>query len=222
MLGERLIPHGFLTQLHYPPQTYGERSLKELYLSLSEGYRYPQFNLLPNGQGAVMKEGEKRTVEIYPDRLVIKEQPAQATFEEYLSQVVPIVREARARLGHPVWLIQQGIMRFLIQFDSPVAPILRNNLFNLSEEALQQFRRPMLGLCLRLEFPPTKESHVQSQLRVEPYFRDPSRLYLEVSERHLQPTNDPDVVGERLRSTEAFLKENCLAFLEEALSNKLT
>jgi hypothetical protein len=217
---ENLIPHGFVTQLHCPPRTYNERSLKEVYLVLSERFRYSQFQILPGGQGATLKEGEQRTCEIYMDRLVIKEQPTQSTFEEYMEQVAPIVQEVQHRLKQPLWIFQQSNLRFLIPFDVPVNTVLKEQLFHVTDAALERFGRPILGLCMRVEFPPLPEDPTQVQLRVEPYFRDPKMLYLELSTRFLQPLQEPQDLGPRLRSAYDFLREKCTGFLQEVFSKK--
>src|SRR3972149_821630 len=104
MFVERLIPHGFVAQLHSPSQVLQERPLKELYIALSERFRYSQFELLGGGGGAILKDGDQRSCEISPHRLFIKEQPTQLNFDEFLEQVVPIAQEVKQRVGQPIWI----------------------------------------------------------------------------------------------------------------------
>ncbi|MBW7937630.1 MAG: hypothetical protein H3C63_01940, partial [Candidatus Omnitrophica bacterium] len=188
----------FVAQLHCPPQATPERALKELYLILSGRFRYPQFELLHAGQGAVLKEGEQRSCEIYPDHLVIKEQPTQLNFDEFLEQVVPIVQEVRNHIGQPIWIFQQSILRYLLPFDTPVMPVL--------------------GLCARIEFPPLPEEPTQVQLRIEPYFREPKMLFLELSSRYLQPIQQISEFEQRLRGSYEFLKDRACGFLRGIFS----
>lgn len=220
MFVERLIPHGFVVQMHSPALALQERPLKELYLALSDQFRYPQFELLPGGAGALLKEGEQRTCEIYPDRLVIKEQPTQVNFDEFLDQVVPIATEVKQRLERPIWIFQQGIIRYLLPFDGPVMPLIRNHLFALEDSDLEKFGRPVLGLCLRVEFPPLPEEPTQVQLRIEPFFREPRMLFLELTTRYLQPLQSTSEFAVKLRSSYEFLKNNSCAFLQEVFSRR--
>ncbi len=220
MFVERLIPHGFVVQLHSPAQALQERALKELYLALSDRFRYPQFELLPGGGGALLKEGDQRTCEIYPDRLVIKEQPTQVNFDEFLDQVVPITTEVKQRIGCPIWIFQQGILRYLLPFEGPVMPLIRRNLFALDDSDLEKFGRPILGLCLRVEFPPLPEDPTQVQLRIEPFFREPRMLFLELSSRYLQPLQNPGEFAVKLRSSYEFLKNKSCDFLQGIFSRQ--
>ncbi|MCL4735031.1 MAG: hypothetical protein KJ050_08845 [Candidatus Omnitrophica bacterium] len=218
MLVENLIPHGFVAQLHCPPQATPERALKELYLILSGRFRYPQFELLHAGQGAVLKEGEQRSCEIYPDHLVIKEQPTQLNFDEFLEQVVPIVQEVRNHIGQPIWIFQQSILRYLLPFDTPVMPMLQQHFFKIGDSDLDKFKRPVLGLCARIEFPPLPEEPTQVQLRIEPYFREPKMLFLELSSRYLQPIQQISEFEQRLRGSYEFLKDRACGFLRGIFS----
>lgn len=218
MLVEHIIPLGFYTQLHSPPQTFEERPLKELYLILSERSRYTQFEILPGGQGAILREADGRACEIHSDRVVIKEQPTQRTFEEYVEGVIPTLAEIKRRLGIPVWMLQQTNLRFLLPFDMAVQPALRDHLYNISDSALERFGRPVLGLCLRIEFPPLPEDPTQLQLRIEPYFREPRRLYLELNSRFLQPIQNPEDLRARLMSAYDFLRDRSVSFLQEVFN----
>jgi hypothetical protein len=195
--------------------------LKELYLVLSERYRYSQFTILPGGQGAVLKEGEERTCEIYADRLVVKEQPTQRTFDEYLSQVIPIAQEVRQKLGQAIWIFHQSNLRFLVPFDSPVSALIKDHIYAIPDSALEQFGRPVLGLCLRIELPPVPDDPTQVQLRVEPYFRDPKMLYLELSTRFLHPIQNSDDLSVRLRAAYDFLQDRCFGFLTEVFTHTI-
>ena len=218
MLREHLIPHGFVTQLYSPPMNHEERALKEIYLTLSERYRYQKFELLSAGQGALLKEGEARSCEIYRDRLVIREQPTQVSTGEYFDQVIPIAEEIQRKLNIPIWVVQQAVLRFLVPFEEPVIPLLQSRLFSIGDDAMGEFGRPVLGMCLRIEFPPLPEDPSQLQLRIEPYFRNPKRLYLELSARFLQPVQSLDELRNRLATADEFIKEKALSFLETTLS----
>lgn len=220
MLREHLIPHGFVTQMYSPPMNHEERVLKEIYLTLSERYRYQKFELLPAGQGALLKEGEERSCEIYRDRLVVREQPTQVSTSEYFDQVIPITEEIQRRLNIPIWVVQQTVLRFLVPFEEPVIPLLQRHLFSVTDDAMAEFGRPILGMCLRIEFPPLPEDPSQLQLRIEPYFRNPKRLYLELSARFLQPVQTMDELRTRLASADEFVKDKALNFLETTLSRK--
>ncbi len=222
MLLENLIPHGFQTQLHYPPLGLEERPLKELYLTLSERYRYDQFTLFGAGQGSALKQGNHRHTEIYSDRLSIKEQPTSLSFEEFTDQVLSISKEIREKLRIPLWVLQQSQIRFLVPFEEPVTPLMRDRMFAISDEALRVFDRPILGMCLRLEFPPTPDNASQMQLRVEPYFRpnEEKMLYLELTARFLQPTPTNEELSERHQAAYRFIREKACGFLETCFASQ--
>ena len=219
MLQEHVIPHGFLTQLHTPPMVHQERALKELYLNLSDQFQYQKFELLGRGQGAVLKESGNRSLEIYRDRVVVKEQPTSLSFDEYLNQVVSIVEAVQQGLKVPIWLVQQSILRFLVPFDEPVIPLMNDQIFKMSADDLERFGRPILGLCLRIEFPPLPDDPTQMQLKVEPFFRDPKMLFLELSTRFLHPLQSLDDLRSRLTNADRFVKERALSFLQATLSH---
>lgn len=222
MLLENLIPHGFQTQLHFPPQGLEERALKELYLTLSEKHHYDQFTLHAAGQGAALKEGAHRAVEIFPDRLAIREQPTSLSFDEFNEQSLSTTREVRDKLQMPLWILQQSQIRFLVPFEEPVGPLMQAHLFSIPTEAIEVFERPLLGMCLRLEFPPTAENATQMQLRVEPYFRpgEEKLLYLELTSRFLQPTPSNDELGQRNQEAYRFIREKACSFLETCFAQQ--
>jgi hypothetical protein len=119
----------------------------------------------------------------------------------------------------PIWIVQQSILRFLVPFDEPVIPLMNDQIFKMSSDDLARFGRPVLGMCLRIEFPPLPDDPTQLQLRIEPYFRDPKMLFLELSTRFLQPLLGPDDLRARLTSADRFVKERALSFLQATLSH---
>jgi hypothetical protein len=159
----------------------------------------------------------------------LKEQPTQQTFGEHVEQVQQIVQGVRQRLGMHLFVIQQSILRFLIPFESPVAVLMKDQLFAIPESAYAQLKRPILGLCMRLEIPPTAEESNQIQVRIEPYFSDPKMMFLEMSVRYLQPLqlsvgyadhqSLPSDLKERFLWGHRYLTENLIGFLENSLGN---
>jgi len=222
MLLENLIPHGFQTQLHSPPHVLEERPLKELYMVLSERYHYDQFTLLGGGQGAVLKQGNNRACEIYREHIAIKEQPTSLAFEEFSDQVSSIAGEIREAVKIPIWIVQQNVLRCLVPFDEAVLPLLRKHIFSIPDSALEAFERPILGMCLRLEFPPLPNDPTQLQLRIEPYFRpnEDKMLYLELTSRFLQPTQENGELSNRLTVSYQFIREKACVFLEDSLARR--
>lgn len=220
MLREHLIPHGFVTALHYPPMRFQEKQLRELFVEVSGMFGFPDFSLLPNGAGASFRNGKQKTCEISNDRLIIKDFPAEVTYDEYLEGALKMVDVIRQRLNPPLWIVQQSILRFLVPLGEPVVPVLRNSLFRIDDEALAQLERPVHGFSLRLEMPPVPDHQSQVQLRIEPYYQDLQMIYLEAIVRHLAPLPAGQDLRPRLEEAYSFVKHNALSFLQGCLPER--
>lgn len=215
---DRIIPLAHITELAFPPMDLHPQSLKELYLEVSNSHNFPEFKLLDGNQGATFGLGSRRQLSVLRDRLIVKDDFTEVTFESYMDSALDLVERTRIKLGIPVFVTQTVVIRHLVPIESPgpVAHELHQSLLNIDEESLRVFNRPLSGIGLRAVFPPTTQDATEFQLRIEPYFRDPKMIFLEVIARFLFPCQDREGLLGVLRRSYKFLREDVATFLRMA------
>lgn len=214
---QRLIPLAFITELAFPPMEFEQRVLKELYLDTSSAHNFTEFKIL-NG-GAVLSLGERRQFNILRDRVIIKDDLTDLTFDAYTRMAVDLCDRAKARTGIPIYLTQSVVIRLLSPIDGegPAAKDLLEAFIKVEPEALKEFGRPLSGVGLRFVFPPIPQDPSEFQVRLEPYFRDPKMMFLENVARFLHPCQDGAGLAAVLNRADGFLKTQVAEFLKHSL-----
>jgi hypothetical protein len=89
---------------------------------------------------------------------------------------------------------------------------------NQPKEALEVFKRPVLGGGLRLVMPPKQgeDEPIEIELKIESFFRDTKKIYIETTFRWLQP-----VLAETQMDTKGRL-ERIYAFVEDEVQSFVT
>lgn len=213
---QRTIPLAHIAEFAYPPMDLAPQSLKQLYLDISEVHNYTEFKLLEGNNGAQFAIGNKRQFSILRERLVVKDDFTEETFESFKNTTLDLVERTRTTLKIPVFLTQNIIIRQLLPTtsDKPAAEDLMRTFFRLEREALQEFKRPLSGVGVRFVFPPTQQDASEFQLRIEPYFRDPQMIFVENAARFLQPRPKQEDLAAIMQRAYDFLHEETARFLE--------
>jgi len=114
-----------------------------------------------------------------------------------------------------VFVGQQNIVRMLYPLSSARAAnqFLMESFLHVPDSLGQALGRPLAGIGLRLVFPPTQKTPNEFQLRIEPFFRDQTQLFVENMGRFFPPFRDLKEIRERLAATYDFLKASLQAML---------
>ncbi len=215
---DRMIPLGMVTVLMRPPTPPDPQICKQLYLELSDQYRFARFEMRNNV--VTMAESDQRGCEIRPDQVLFKDENTSLSLAGYHDEAVGLFSVIQERLSIPVWVVQNHIARVLLPLSNHelnAAQLLYERLFHMTPEMMACFGRPAAGACLRLVFLPTPELPCQYEIRVEPYFRDPRTIYVEVNAHFLLPLQKAEELRTRLDDTYHFLLDRVLPFLQLGL-----
>jgi len=214
---ERLIPLSFISELAFPPMNFDQRLLKELYLDISTAHNFTEFKIQEGG--ATLSQGERKQFSVLRDRLIIKDDLTDLTFDAYSQMAVDLCDKAKGKARIPVFLTQNVVIRLLspIEGAGPAAKELLETFVKVDPEALKEFGRPVSGVGLRFVFPPTQNDPCEIQVRLEPYFRDPRMVFLESVSRFLQPCQDGEGLKNVLSKAESFVKNQVVDFLKRTV-----
>lgn len=211
---DRLIPLGFIVEILYPPREMQNNTLMALFHELSSTHGYLNLKLLPESKGAVFAGEKNNRCEILRDKIILREEVNVVSFESFVESTLSIMRQFCKAFSPQVFVGQQTVVRMLYPLDSQQAAnhFLMQSFLHVPEGLGQQLERPLAGIGLRLVFPPTQQIHNEFQVRLEPYFRDQTQLFLENVGRFLPPFREIEEIRTRLLATYAFLK-SCLSAL---------
>jgi hypothetical protein len=207
---DRLIPLNFIVEILYPPKNLDHSLLMELFRTLSSSHGYLNLNLLPEDKGAVFTGQKGNRCEILTEKVVIREETGVVSFDHFRQQTLSILNQVSEKIAPPVFVGQLNIVRMLspLSPDTPAARFLRETFLRLPEGFAERIGRPPAGVGLRLVFPPTPQEHNEQQLRVEPFFRDQSQIFIENAGRFLKPFREMEKADEQMTATYDFLKSS--------------
>ncbi len=209
-ISDRLIPLDFLAELHYPPRELQHSMLLSLFNELSGPFNFLNLKLHPDDRGALFAGEHNNRCEILKDKIIIREEMKVVSFDNFCETTMAILQHVCAQLKPPVFIGQQNMVRMLYPLDSAQEAnrFLIQSFLHMPEGLAEQVGRPLAGIGLRLVFPPTQQNPSEFQLRIEPFFRDQTQLFLENSGRFFPPFKDLQQARERLHATYEFLKSS--------------
>ncbi len=213
----RLIPLSFVTEVLYPPRELSHSALLELFNRLSGPYRFVNLKLLPEGRGALFAGEQGNRCEIHRDKTIIREEAGVVSFENYCETTLAILEQIVEKTAPPVFVGQQNAVRMLYPLSSEqdANQFLTRSFLNLPEGLAQQLGRPLAGIGLRLVFPPTQQMPNEYQLRIEPFFRDQTQIFVENAGRFFPPFKELGEARSRMQATYEFLKSSLAALFSE-------
>lgn len=172
---------------------------------------YQSFQIAPDAvhlTNLAQTPGQVSSLSFQSDRLVLREEFRATTVEDFATRVVNVSQTAFAALSIPVSVAQQFCVRSLIvpRTSRDGREFLAQRLLQRGD-ALSGFGRPLHGLGLRLQFPPTENDRALHHVRVESWPQDPRSLWLEVTSTWPVPIPFAQMpsVAEHLYATYAFL-----------------
>jgi len=211
---DRIQPVAIQSVLLYPPTVRLERGkLTALYGRVCEYKPYAQFAFLPDGARMMNDDGSQ--LRLGPDRMSYKEripdsQSTLATVRDYERMVqdfwdafTPGIFVTQEVVLEAVWPLEDGVAQDLLE-----SRFLR---FGRAEAGA--LGAACAGVGLKLVFPAYAPAKAV-ELRIEPFFRDPKRLFLAVSSQDLQPVQAASAAGERVRWVESFLGHEVARFVQ--------
>jgi len=198
-------------EIVYPPINNLDKSiLTSLYADISRRYEYDSFNLLPNG--AQMTNNTGSLLRVSGDRISFQEDNLQADIQIYKEKFFDILEMMKKLVPMPAYLFQIVILRALW----PQSPgensrdYLMNRFFQFSPDDLGRLGRPVAGSGLRVNMPSSDEVF---DLKIEPWFRDVSQMFVELRGEYPVPVNDLQVLQDRIDKVYTFLFQNVSSFV---------
>ena len=207
---DHLIPLSFQVEVVYPPREFQQAALLQLFSDMCGPFGFQSLKLLTDNRGVIFSAEKENRCEILRDKIVIREEVNVTSFESFCASTLEMMNLIVQRINPPVFISQQNLVRMLYPLDSTQAAnqFLVQSFLRLPEGLGQKLGRPLAGVGLRLVFPPTPNSPDEFQLRIEPYFRDQTQIFLELAGRFFPPFKNLDEVRSRLRVTYDFLKSS--------------
>jgi len=215
---DRIQPVALQSVLLYPPTVRLERGkLTQLYSTVCAHKPYAQFAFLPDG--ARMQNDDGSQLRLGPDRLAYKERipPNQSTYatvrdyermvQDFWDAFTPGIFVTQEVVLEAVWPLEDGVAQDILE-----ARFLR---FGRTDTA--ELGAACAGVGLKLVFPQYAPAKAV-ELRIEPFFRDPSNLFLAITSQDLQPVQAPTAAGERVRWLEHFLGHEVANFVRSRIA----
>ena len=215
---DRIQPVALQSVLLYPPTVRLERGkLTQLYSTVCAHKPYAQFAFLPDG--ARMQNDDGSQLRLGPDRLAYKERipPNQSTYatvrdyermvQDFWDAFTPGIFVTQEVVLEAVWPLEDGVAQDILE-----ARFLRFGRDDTAELGAQ-----CAGVGLKLVFPQYAPAKAV-ELRIEPFFRDPSNLFLALTSQDLQPVQAPTAAGERVRWLEHFLGHEVANFVRSRIA----
>src|SRR5690606_22510536 len=109
-------------------------------------------------------ESDQRACELRHDQVQFRDEMTTLSIADYAEETVSLMNTVQQRLGVPIWLVQNFVVRMLVPLDpgqQVAAQLLFERLFNLPGPAMETFQRPLAGACLRFIFLPHPQAPSQ-------------------------------------------------------------
>ncbi len=196
-----------------PPEPFSKTLLTQLYSKINDKYDYGSFNFLPDGARIAHREENQILVQT---GLIQFNELIPLDFVPVREKIVDLMRMITEHLRLRQFLTL-GIK--LICHLPGTGPIKANELLEskfiaIDEEGFCLLGPDRVGTGLRLNFN-TAESHWD--LRIEPLFRDLTKLYIEMDKHYRQPFTGIGDVEDRMQSVRDYIFSEVRNLLESKL-----
>jgi len=215
----------FGAELIHPPVKHDPRRLQSLHAEMfgNADCAYRDFKLV-NG-GAMLSNAFSgmpgtpvSSLTLLPDRIQVREEQTGAGSDDFRRRIDAIARSALSNLPMNVLLVQQYVVRSVVNPDSTddARAFMVRGVFGFDEDELAPLVDTPTLAGLRLAFPPRGGDAGIFNVRLESFSQDNRSLFLEAVGTFSRPIqrDDVDPVGERFGATYAFLEERLLAFVQ--------
>ena len=214
LLRETRLIVGLVPQpMKVPPEPFTKSQLTQLYSKINDRYDYGMFNFLPDGARIAHRE---QNMILIQTGLIQFNEIIPFDFISIKQKVVDLVNIITEHLK----LGQFLMLGVKLTCDLPgTIPIQANDLIerkfiNIDEEGFRFLGEGRQGTGLRFSFS-TPESHWD--LRIEPFFQDTTRLYLELDKQYPQPFVGVASIDSRIQSVRDYLFRDVRQLLESKL-----
>lgn len=214
----------FGAELIHPPVQHDPRTLQALHAELfgDAECAYRDFKLLAGGAMLSNAFGglpgtPVSSLTLLPDRIQVREEQTGAGSDDFERRIEGIARTALSNLPMAVLLVQQYVVRAVVNPDSTddARAFMLRDVFGFDEQVLAPLVETPTLAGLRLAFPPRAADAGIFNVRLESFSQDNRSLFLETIGTFSRPVQKGDVepVGERFGATYAFLEDRLLGFV---------
>lgn len=210
---DRIQPMAVQSVLLYPPTVRLERGkLTQLYSAVCAYKPYAQFAFLPDGARMLNDDGS--FLKLGPDRFTYKERiPDNQSTYATVRDFERMVHDFWDAFTPGVFVVQETLLEAVWPVEDRAAPeLLEEHFLRFGRAEAAGLGAPCAGIGLKLVFPSFAPAKTV-ELRLEPYFRDPSQLFLALSSQDVQPVQAPGAAGDRVRWLERFLGHEVATFV---------
>lgn len=202
----------FSVEALYPPlPRFSGTQLQQLYVEISQRHLYEVFRTVAQ-EGARLTTEEEKECQIRRNRIVLIEN-IRAGFEHTARNFQDIITIVHQALNIPVFFGVRFVLRAMWECDSPdnAVSFIRDRLLNIKSDQFELLGVPVQGSGLRIRCPGLPER--VHDFRIEPYFRDPKHLFIELISTFPPPIQTPKIFEERMEETRQFLMERIKDFI---------
>lgn len=209
----RLIVGLVPTPTRMPPQPFGKTQLTQLYSKINDKYDYGSFIFLPDGARIAHQEQDQILVQT---GLIQFNEPVLVDFVPTKEKVIDLLRiiVEHLRLRQFLTLGIKLICHLPVSGTTKADKLLENRFLGLHEEQLKLLGPDRLGTGLRFHFS-TQDSIWD--LRVEPFFQDLEKLYVEMDKHYKQAFEGIQGVEAGIQSVRDYVFTEVRNLLESTL-----
>jgi hypothetical protein len=215
-----LNPSNIVVASVFPPTQIAKNDLTQLYATIVKRYEsYGTFAFLPPG-GAKISQPGVSDILIQPERVQVSENIDNAlSFQHIKEKTVEIVQLATAKIKPPIFLIL-GVKLMAIHdmtgTDGNSVQFMNTKMLNsFKAENLEPLGKDLQGIGLRFRIDMAQPMRMQCDLKIEPFFRDNTKLFIELDVQSHEPTPNLSFLEDRLEFVERYLRREVKEFLEQ-------
>ncbi len=207
MKTELLTCHRLTAGIVFPPVPLQHNIINKIYADVTERYPFQSLQHLPDGARMANPESD---FFIQATRLQVNDQ--MEYFEAVKRKSVDLFAAAQARLQIPEFgTLGVKMTAFLpMTGEQNAAQLLERAAFSHIQDALDQLGDGRRGSGIRVVL----HRDGVHDLRIEPFFGDLSRLYVELDIQHPEPFRDLGRVEEKMDAAYNYIQHEIAAFLE--------
>lgn len=209
--------------LAYPERPRFEgATVPRLYANLTE--RYPFESLQHDRDSAILQQEAQRSLTLLRSSLIIDEQVTQ-DISVIKREFADIVTEIHGHLDIPVFWEPRIVLRALWparegEHDArDAATLMRQHVVTINDDQLELLGVTEIGaVTLAVEAVDTRDDHTRHvHVEVGPYLRDPSQLYIELTQTEHRQIETPTLIDQWMQSAYDYFMSNVVEFSDNIL-----
>lgn len=196
-----------------PPEPFGKTQLTQLYSKLNDRYDYGNFNFLPDGARIAHRDNQI----LIQTGLIQFNEDIPIDFVPIKEKVIDLLNTITEHLRLKQFLTLGIKLICHLPVEGAAtnsSELLESKFLALNESQIQLLGTNRLGAGFRFHFN-TDESYWD--LRIEPFFRDLTKLYIEIDKHYKQPFAGIDGIESKLQSVRDYIFTEVRNLLEQTL-----